>query len=90
MSPCRIPVRRTIGDGIRLRAGLAAAEADVGYRPGVGGWAGTKVPVGVRNSGAAVKTIRANAIFNNAPITDPKVYQNFFTTLERSMFLGRN
>jgi hypothetical protein len=34
--------------------------------------------------------IRANAIYNNEPITDPKVYQNFFATLERSMFIGRN
>jgi len=34
-------------------------------------------------------TIRANAIFNNAPIEDPEVYQNFFATLERSMFVER-
>jgi len=34
--------------------------------------------------------IRANAIYNNEPITDPKIYQNFFATLERSMFIGRN
>jgi hypothetical protein len=33
--------------------------------------------------------IRANAIFNNKPIEDPKVYQNFFATLERSLFLNR-
>ncbi len=30
--------------------------------------------------------VRANAIFNNTPIEDPKVYQNFFATLERSLF----
>lgn len=34
-------------------------------------------------------TIRANAIFNNVPIEDPEVYQNFFATLERSMFVER-
>lgn len=34
-------------------------------------------------------TVRANAIFNNAPIEDPEVYQNFFATLERSMFVER-
>ncbi len=33
--------------------------------------------------------VRANAIFNNTPIEDPKVYQNFFTTLERSLFATR-
>jgi len=30
--------------------------------------------------------IRANAIFNTKPIEDPKVYQNFFTTLQKSLF----
>ena len=35
-------------------------------------------------------TMRANAIFNNEPITDPEVYRNFFATLERSFFIGRN
>ena len=34
--------------------------------------------------------IRANAIFNNKPIEDPKVYQNFFATLERSLFITRD
>ena len=27
---------------------------------------------------------------NPEPITDPEVYQNFFATLERSFFIGRN
>ena len=48
------------------------------------------VTVTVREVGDGKTVIRANAIFNNAPITDPKVYQNFFATLERSMFIGRN
>ena len=48
------------------------------------------VTVTVREVGNGQTRIRANAIFNNAPITDPKVYQNFFATLERSMFAGRN
>ncbi len=30
--------------------------------------------------------IRANAIFNTKPVEDPKVYQNFFTTLQKSLF----
>jgi hypothetical protein len=34
--------------------------------------------------------IRANAIYNNEPISDAQVYQNFFATLERSLFAGRN
>jgi hypothetical protein len=34
--------------------------------------------------------IRANAIYNNKPIEDPKVYQNFFATLERSLFVTKH
>jgi len=47
------------------------------------------VTVTVRQKNENETTIRVNAIFNNAPVTDPKVYQNFFTTLQRSMFIGR-
>ena len=48
----------------------------------------TRGPVRPQEGGKML--IRANAIFNNEPITDPKIYQNFFATLERSMFIGRN
>ena len=48
------------------------------------------VTVTVRPHGTDQMQIRANAIFNNKPITEPKVYQNFFAALERSLFLGRN
>ncbi len=48
------------------------------------------VTVTVRPVSDTQMTIRANAIFNNEPITDPEVYQNFFATLERSLFIGRN
>ena len=48
------------------------------------------VTVTVRPQAGGKMLIRANAIYNNEPITDPKVYQNFFATLERSLFLGRN
>ena len=48
------------------------------------------VTVTVRSSNKKQTTIRANAIFNNEPITDPEVYRNFFATLERSLFIGRN
>lgn len=49
-----------------------------------------EVTVTVRPNGEGQMQIRANAIFNNEPITEPKVYQNFFAALERSLFLGRN
>lgn len=48
------------------------------------------VTVTVRPQEGGKMLIRANAIYNNEPITDPKVYQNFFATLERSLFIGRN
>lgn len=48
------------------------------------------VTVTVREQGDGKMSIRANAIYNNAPVTDPKVYQNFFAALERSLFIGRN
>ncbi len=48
------------------------------------------ITVTVRPVGDSQMTVRANAIFNNEPITDPEVYRNFFATLERSFFIGRN
>lgn len=48
------------------------------------------VTVTVRPQPGGKMEIRANAIYNNEPISDPKIYQNFFATLERSLFVGRN
>lgn len=48
------------------------------------------ITVTVRTLNETQTTVRANAIFNNQPITDPEVYRNFFATLERSLFIGRN
>jgi hypothetical protein len=48
------------------------------------------VTVTVRPQRGGRMMIRANAIYNNKPIDDPKAYQNFFATLERSMFLTSN
>jgi hypothetical protein len=45
------------------------------------------VTVTVRPEAEGRMMIRANAIYNNKPIEDPKVYQNFFAALERSMFV---
>lgn len=47
------------------------------------------VTVTVRPEADGRMTIRANAIYNNKPIEDPKVYQNFFATLERSLFVAK-
>jgi hypothetical protein len=47
------------------------------------------ITVTVRALGEKRTLVRANAIFNNQPITDPEVYRNFFATLERALFIGR-
>jgi len=47
------------------------------------------VTVTVRQQGEKRMLIRANAIFNTKPIEDPKIYQNFFATLERSLFITK-
>ena len=48
------------------------------------------VTVTVRPQADGRMMIRANAIYNNKPIEDPKVYQNFFATLERSLFVTKD
>jgi len=48
------------------------------------------VTVTVRPQPEGAMMVRINAIYDNEPVTDPKVYQNFFATLERSLFIERN
>ena len=47
------------------------------------------VTVTVRPQEGGRMMIRANAIYNNAPIEDPKAYQNFFATVQRALFVGQ-
>ena len=61
----------------------AARFAEPNYYDVVG------ITVTVRQEAEARMMIRANAIHNNKPIEDPKVYQNFFATLERSLFVTK-
>ena len=46
-----------------------------------------KITVSVRPRGNTQLTVRANAQFNVSPVDDPKPYQDFFASLERSLFL---
>ena len=46
-----------------------------------------KITVSVRPKGNDRMLVRANAQFNVTPVEDPKQYQNFFTSLEKSLFL---
>ena len=43
----------------------------------------------IRPRGETQLMVRVNAIYNNKPIDDPKVYQNFFVALERSIFVAK-
>jgi len=46
-----------------------------------------KITVSVRPKGNDRMLVRANAQLNITPIADPKQYQDFFASLERSLFL---
>jgi len=47
-----------------------------------------KITVSVRPKGNDRMLVRANAQFNITPIDDPKQYQEFFASLEKSLFLA--
>lgn len=49
-----------------------------------------KITVSVRPKGTDRMTVRANAQFNITPVEDPKQYQDFFSSLEKSLFLSAN
>jgi hypothetical protein len=46
-----------------------------------------KITVSVRPKGDNRVAVRANAQYNVNPIDDPKQYQDFFVSLEKSLFL---
>lgn len=46
-----------------------------------------RITVSVRPRGAERMLVRANAQFNVKAVEDPKQYQNFFNSLEQSLFL---
>jgi len=49
-----------------------------------------RMTVSVRPRGQREMIVRANAQFNDRPVTDPQPYQSFFIALERAMFLSAN
>ncbi len=49
-----------------------------------------KMTVSVRPKGTAQMLVRANGQLNVNPIEDPVAYQDFFTSLEKSLFLTAN
>jgi len=49
-----------------------------------------RMTVSVRARSETSVVVRANAQFNDQPVTDPQPYQSFFIALERAMFLSAN
>ncbi len=49
-----------------------------------------KMTVTVRKRGQKQVLVRANAQYNIQEVNDPKPYQDFFTSLEKSLFLTAN
>lgn len=47
-----------------------------------------RITVSVRPKGNDRMVVRANAQFNITPIDDPEQYQDFFASLEKSLFLA--
>ena len=50
----------------------------------------TKITVTVRSRGERQVLVRANAQYGNRPIENPVHYQDFFASLEKSLFLAAN
>lgn len=46
-----------------------------------------ELTVTVRLKSKSQVEVRMNALFNTKPIEDPKIYQNFFAAVQRSLFL---
>lgn len=46
-----------------------------------------RMTVSVKSRGSKQTVVRANATYNVTPVEDPQPYQQFFTALEKSMFL---
>ena len=53
----------------------------------LGTWQSLKMTVSVRQRGETQVLVRANIEHKLKPVTTPEPYQQFFTSLEKSMFL---
>jgi hypothetical protein len=93
-----------IKDQNKVMRGVVAALQDLGFiierangpmglvtagKFAGGGRSGfVELTVTVRPKGNSQIEIRVNAIHNTKPIEDPKIYQSFFTAVQRSLFLS--
>jgi hypothetical protein len=56
---------------------------------GPGGRGFVELTVTVRAKGEKQTEVRVSVVFNTKPIEDPKIYQDFFIAVERSLFVTR-
>lgn len=56
----------------------------------LGGYAVIKITVSIRDKGDNLIAVRANATYNLNPIEDSVTYQDFFTSMEKALFLTAN
>jgi len=93
-----------VKDQNRALRGVVAALQDLGFiieringpmglatagKFGPNGIGFVQLTVVVQPKGKEQTEVRVNALFNTEPIEDPKVYQNFFMAVERSLFVTR-
>jgi len=91
-------------DQNKVLRGVVAALQDLGFiverangpmglvtagKFGPNGRGFVELTVTVRSKGTEQTEVRVNALFNTKPIEDPKIYQNFFIAVERSLFVSR-
>ena len=92
-----------VADQNKVLRGVVAALQDLGFiieranapmglvtagKFATGGRSGfVELTVTVRKKGEQRTEVRVNALFNTQPIEDPKIYQNFFQAVQRSLFL---
>ncbi|MFW9605712.1 MAG: hypothetical protein ACMV0I_04030 [Pseudomonas sp.] len=81
-------VRTVIATMQDLSFVIDKADADLGTVSGtkLGGYQ-IKMTVTVRPKSESQTLVRANAQYNLNAIEDPEVYQSFFTSLQKAMFL---
>lgn len=70
----------------RANAPMGLVIAGKFAEKGLGGF--VELTVTVRPKGEQQTEIRVNALFNTQPIEDPKIYQNFFAAVGRSLFIS--
>jgi hypothetical protein len=87
-----IVVRNVISTLQDLNFVIDKADSDLGTVSATRLYNGSKVrmTVTIRPASSSAVSVRANAQYNLKPIENPKIYQDFFSSLSKSLFLAAN